>query len=44
MTHKPSKEAAAKNFFSSLYVIDATCFEIDECFLFHVTTGRRYFF
>ena len=28
--------------FSSVYVIDATCF--DECFLFHVIAGRRYFF
>ena len=27
---------------SSVYVIDATCF--DECFLFHVIAGRRYFF
>ena len=34
--------AAAKHFSSSVYVIDATCF--DECFLFHVITGRRYFF
>ena len=30
MTHKPSKAAAVKKFFSSVYVIDATCF--DECF------------
>ena len=29
-THKPSKVAAAKNVFSSVYVIDATC--LDECF------------
>ena len=27
--------------FSSVYVIDATCF--DECFLFHVISGTRYF-
>ena len=27
---------------SSVYVIDAICF--DECFLFHVIAGRRYFF
>ena len=27
---------------SSVHVVDATCF--DECFLFHVITGRRYFF
>ena len=31
-THKPSKLAAVKNFFSSVYVVDATCF--DECFLY----------
>ena len=29
-------------FFTSAYVIDATCF--DECFLFHVIPGRLYFF
>ena len=29
-THKPSKETAAKTFFSSVYVIGRTCF--DECF------------
>ena len=40
-THKPSNVIAAKTFFSSVYVIDATCF--DECFLFHVVTGRHYF-
>ena len=28
--------------FSPVCVIHATCF--DECFLFHVITGRRYFF
>ena len=28
--------------FSSVYVIDITCFE--KCFLFHVTTGRHYFY
>ena len=27
--------------FSSVYIIDKTCF--DECFLFHVITGRHYF-
>ena len=32
--HKPSKVAGTKNFFSSAYVIDATCF--DEWFLLHV--------
>ena len=42
MTRKPSKVAAAKTFFSSVYVVDATC--LDECFLFHVVTGRYYFF
>ena len=41
-TRKPSKEAAAKNVFSSVYVIDATC--LDECFLSHVISRRRYFF
>ena len=30
-----------KNFLSSVYVIDAACF--DECFLFHVNTRRHYF-
>ena len=29
-------------FFSSVYIIDGACFE--ECFLFHVIAGRRYFF
>ena len=42
MTHKPSKVAAAKMFFSIVYVIDVTCF--DKCFLFDVIAGRRYFF
>ena len=40
-THKPLKRAAAKNPFTSGYVIGATCF--DECFLFYVITGRHYF-
>ena len=39
---KSSKVAAGKNFFSIVYVIDATCF--DEYFLFHVIPGKRYFF
>ena len=39
--HKPSKVAAAKKLFSSVYVINAICF--NECFLFHVVTGRHYF-
>ena len=30
MTYKPSKVAAAKKLFSSVYVMDATC--SDECF------------
>ena len=34
MNHKPLNLAAAKNFFSSMYVIGTTCF--NECFLFHV--------
>ena len=32
---------AAKKSFSSVYIIDTTCF--DECFLFHMITGRHYF-
>ena len=40
-THKPSKVAAGKNSFFSVYVIDKTCF--DECFLFHVITRGHYF-
>ena len=36
-THKTSKVAATKNFSSSVYVVDTTCF--DECFLFHLITG-----
>ena len=42
MTRKPSKVAAANFFLSSVYCIDATCF--DEYFLFHLITGRHYFF
>ena len=38
---EPSKVVAAKIFFSSVYVIDATCF--DEYLLFHVVTGGHYF-
>ena len=33
-TFKPSKIAAAKLLFSSVYVIDTTC--PDECFFFHI--------
>ena len=48
-THNPSKVAAAVcmcvlyvyMFFYSVYVVDATCF--NECFLFHVITGKHYF-
>ena len=40
-TRKHLKRAAPKSFFSSVYFIDVTCF--DECFLFHVITGRHYF-
>ena len=40
-SHQPWKVAAAKKSFQSVYIIDTTCF--DECFLFHVTTGRHYF-
>ena len=40
-TYKTSKVAAAKLFCSSVYVIDASCF--NECLLFHVITGRHYF-
>ena len=41
MTHKPSKEAAAKDSYSSVYVIGATCF--NEYFLSHVTSGNVIF-
>ena len=37
---KPS--IVAKKIISNVYGIDANCFA--ECFLFHVITGRRYFF
>ena len=40
-SHKPLKVEAAKNSFPGVYIIDTTCF--DECFLFHVMTGRYYF-
>ena len=39
---KPSNEAAATNFFSSVYVIGITCSH--ECFLFYVITGRHYYY
>ena len=37
-TRKTLKVAASKPFFFSVYVIGTTCF--DECFLFHVITGK----
>ena len=40
-SHKPLKVEAAKKSFPGVYIIDTTCF--DECFLFHVMTGRYYF-
>ena len=41
MSHKPLKVAAAKKSFPSVFIIDTTCY--DECFLFHVITGRHHF-
>ena len=41
MSHEPLKVAAAKNSFPGVHIIDTTC--SDECFLFHVMTGRHYF-
>ena len=41
-SYKPLKVGAAKKSFPSVYIIGKTCFE--ECFLFHVITGRDYFF
>ena len=38
MIHRPSKVAAAKNFLQRAY------YRLDECFLFHVITGRHCFF
>ena len=40
-SHKPLKVAAAKKYFPSVYITDTTCF--NECFLFHMITGRHYF-
>ena len=37
-SQKPSKVVTGKTLFSSVYVTDATCF--NECFLFHMITGR----
>ena len=41
-THKSTKVATAKIFTSSAHVIDTTC--VNECFLFHFTTGIHSFF
>ena len=35
------KSTSCEKFSSSAYVTNTTCF--DECFLFHVMTGRHYF-
>ena len=40
-SHKPIKVATAKMSFPSEYIIDTTYF--NECFLFHLITGRHYF-
>ena len=42
MFHKPLKVAAAKKYFSSVYIFDTTCF--DKCFLFHVIIGRYFLY
>ena len=39
--HKPLKLRAAKKSVPSVYIIDKTCF--DECFFFHIITGKIYF-
>ena len=39
---KPSKVAPTKKYFPSVYTTDTTCF--DECFSFHLITGRYYFY
>ena len=36
------RSSSCKNFLPPVCIVDATCF--DECFLFHVITGKRYFF
>ena len=38
-SHTPLKVAVARKSFSSVYIIDTTCF--NECFLFHVITARH---
>ena len=40
-SHKPSKVAAAENFFRSLFVVGTAHF--NECFLFHKIIGRHYY-
>ena len=40
-SQKPLKVAAATTSFSGVCIIVKTCF--DECFLFHIITGRHYF-
>ena len=40
-SQKPSKVAAAKTYFSSVYVIDTACF--DKCFFFYLRTARHCF-
>ena len=40
-SYKALKKAAAKRCKSGVYVIDPICFE--ECFLFHVISGKHYF-
>ena len=40
-THKPLKVAAAKLLFLSVYGIGTTC--SNECFSFHMITGRQCF-
>ena len=42
LSHKLLKVAVVKSFSSGLYFIATACF--DEYFLFHVITGRRYFY
>ena len=42
MSHKPWNVAALKKYFQSVCFIDTTCF--DECFLFHVISGRHFLY
>ena len=41
-SHKPLNVAAAKKYFPSVFIIDATC--VDECFSFHVITANSVFY